>query len=43
MFLNKVSGTRFHEPSAADAHRRIAAFFSRHLATRPPSPDWMAR
>jgi acetyl esterase/lipase len=42
MFLNKVSGTRFHEPSAADAHRRIAALFSRHLATRPPSPDWMA-
>jgi hypothetical protein len=42
MFLNKVSGTRLHEPSAADAHRRIAALFSRHLATRPPSPDWMA-
>jgi carboxymethylenebutenolidase len=30
-FLNKISGTRYHEPSAADAHRRIAAFFSRHL------------
>jgi hypothetical protein len=22
---------RFHEPSARDAHRRIAAFFNRHL------------
>ena len=30
-FLNKVSGTRYHQPSAADAHRRIADFFSRHL------------
>ena len=30
-FLSKVSGTRYHEPSARDAHRRIAAFFSRHL------------
>jgi carboxymethylenebutenolidase len=30
-FLNKVSGTRYHEPSAVDARRRIAAFFSRHL------------
>ena len=30
-FLNKVSGTRYHEPSAADARRRIADFFSRHL------------
>ena len=29
--LNRVSGTRYHEPSARDAHRRIAAFFSRHL------------
>jgi carboxymethylenebutenolidase len=31
--LNKVSGTRYHEPSAQDAHRRIAAFFNRHLTT----------
>ena len=31
LILNKVSGTRYHHPSAADAHRRIAAFFSRHL------------
>ena len=31
--LNKVSGTRYHEPSARDAHRRIAAFLGRHLAT----------
>ncbi len=30
--LNKVSGTRYHEPSATDAHHRIAAFFHRHLA-----------
>jgi carboxymethylenebutenolidase len=30
--LNKLSGTSFHEPSARDAHRRIAAFFRRHLA-----------
>jgi carboxymethylenebutenolidase len=28
---NKLSGTRYHEPSARDAHRRIAAFFNRHL------------
>jgi carboxymethylenebutenolidase len=31
--LTKVSGTRYHAPSARDAHRRIAAFFSRHLTT----------
>jgi carboxymethylenebutenolidase len=31
--LNTVSGTRYHDPSARDAHRRIAAFFGRHLAT----------
>lgn len=31
-FLNKVSGTRYHEPSARDARQRIAAFFHRHLA-----------
>jgi carboxymethylenebutenolidase len=29
--LTRVSGTRYHEPSARDARRRIAAFFSRHL------------
>jgi carboxymethylenebutenolidase len=29
--LTKLSGTRYHEPSAHDARRRIAAFFSRHL------------
>jgi carboxymethylenebutenolidase len=29
--LNKVSRTRYHEPSATDAHRRIAAFLRRHL------------
>lgn len=31
MVLTKVSGMRYHEPSARDAHRRIAAFFKRHL------------
>lgn len=30
-FLNKISGTRYHQPSADDAHRRIAAFFGRYL------------
>jgi carboxymethylenebutenolidase len=29
--LNMVSGTRYHEPSARDARRRIVAFFDRHL------------
>ena len=31
--LSKVFGTRYHQPSARDAHRRIAAFFHRHLMT----------
>ena len=35
MILTKVSGTRYHEPSARDAHRRISAFFKRHLRTMP--------
>ena len=30
--LTKVSGTRYHEPSARDAHRRITAFFGQHLS-----------
>jgi carboxymethylenebutenolidase len=30
--LSKVSSTRFREPSARGAHRRIAAFFRRHPA-----------
>ena len=29
--LNRISGTRYHEPSARDARRRIVAFFDRHL------------
>ena len=29
--LGKLSGTRYHEPSAGDARRRIVAFFDRHL------------
>jgi carboxymethylenebutenolidase len=29
--LAKISGSRFHEPSAADARRRIVAFFDKHL------------
>jgi hypothetical protein len=32
-FLTKISGTRYHEPSATDARRRIAAFFDQHLKT----------
>jgi hypothetical protein len=31
IFLAKISGTRYHEPSAQDARRRIAAFFGQHL------------
>jgi carboxymethylenebutenolidase len=31
--LTRVSGTRYHEPSARDARCRIAAFFSRHLTS----------
>ncbi|MBC9715914.1 dienelactone hydrolase family protein [Streptomyces sp. TRM66268-LWL] len=33
MMLSKISGTRFHEPSARDAKRRIAAFFHAHLGS----------
>ena len=33
IFLAKISGTRYHEPSAQDARRRIADFFGRHLKT----------
>ena len=33
VFLAKISGTRYHEPSAQDARRRIADFFGRHLKT----------
>jgi carboxymethylenebutenolidase len=29
--LAKLSGTRFHEPSAVEARRRIISFFDRHL------------
>jgi carboxymethylenebutenolidase len=31
MVLNLISGTRYHEPSAQDARRRIVAFFDTHL------------
>jgi carboxymethylenebutenolidase len=31
MVLNVLSGTRYHEPSAGDARRRIVAFFDAHL------------
>jgi len=31
VFLAKISGTRYHEPSAGDARRRITAFFGMHL------------
>jgi len=30
IFLAKISGTRYHDPSAVDARRRIAAF-DQHL------------
>jgi carboxymethylenebutenolidase len=33
MMLNMVSGTRYHEPSAQDARRRIVAFFNQHLTS----------
>jgi carboxymethylenebutenolidase len=29
--VSKPSGTRYHEPSAQDARRRIVAFFESHL------------
>jgi carboxymethylenebutenolidase len=31
MVLNAISGTRYHEPSAQDARRRIVAFFDAYL------------
>ena len=31
IFLAKISGTRYHDASARDARRRIAAFFDKHL------------
>jgi carboxymethylenebutenolidase len=31
IFLSRISGTRYHEPSAQDARRRIATFFGKHL------------
>ena len=37
IFLAKISGTRYHEPSAQDARRRIAAFFGKHLKTEQAS------
>jgi carboxymethylenebutenolidase len=33
--LNLVSGTRYHEPSAQDACRRLVAFFDTHLKSAP--------
>jgi carboxymethylenebutenolidase len=35
LVLNIVSGTRYHEPSAQDARRRILAFFDTHLKSAP--------
>lgn len=32
--LTRASGTRYHEPSASDARRRIIGFFHRHLKFR---------
>lgn len=34
----KLSGAKYHDPSARDARARIAAFFKTHLASRPGSP-----
>ena len=31
VLLSKLSGTRYHDPSARDARRRIVAFFDAHL------------
>jgi carboxymethylenebutenolidase len=31
LMLNKISGTRYHHPSAQDTRRRIVAFFDTHL------------
>ena len=31
VFLTKISGTRYHEPSATDARRRITVFFDKYL------------
>ncbi|MFE6287582.1 dienelactone hydrolase family protein [Streptomyces sp. NPDC057877] len=33
--LSKISGTRYHEPSAQDARRRIVAFFDAHVKDAP--------
>lgn len=33
VLLNRISGTRYHEPSAQDARRRIVAFFGTHLTS----------
>lgn len=35
--MARLSGARYHEPSATDARRRIAAFFASHLQA-PPGP-----
>ena len=35
LVLTLVSGTRYHEPSAQDARRRILAFFDTHLKSAP--------
>jgi carboxymethylenebutenolidase len=31
VLLSRLSGTRYHEPSAQDARRRIVAFLDTHL------------
>ncbi len=36
--LAKLSGTRFHEPSARDARRRIVSFFDKHLKLQGSAP-----
>jgi hypothetical protein len=34
--LAKLTGSTFHDPSAADARRRITDFFDLHLKQGPP-------
>jgi len=35
--MGRLSGTAFHEPSAQDAGRRIAAFFTTYLKPLQPA------
>jgi carboxymethylenebutenolidase len=39
VLLARVSNSRYHEASAADARQRILAFFDAHLQTSSQKPD----